>query len=303
MKQRPEKSLELAGRGEFMRVDPALVKIEATALLREESDSDLEALKASIAWRERRMKGSGLLVPLLVSRIEGVDYFRLEDGFRRFRAVQALIVEGLDIPTVPVRVLPAPLTVSERLMLMTHGPKPLGLMEEAKIIVRLEHQGLSFEAMARLLDRPVELLKKRAVLGKLQGPLAQALQEGRLQAEEMEFLLGTDEPLDMQQSRLEKELGALLLDRKGLKKTPKTMAAVLGAQDVRKSKISTGWMPKVLDPTLHYVALEGLYEWIGGEDAVKNGYSKKTVDIVKLMLKYCGGTIGLPETAEKLKKI
>ncbi len=281
-----------------MRISPALIKIDATAFWREEAGHDLEALKASIVWRERRMKGSGLLVPLLVSRIEGVEYYRLEDGLRRFKAVQALLREGFEIKTVPVRVLSAPLTMSERLMLMTHGPKPLGPMEESRIINQLEKQGLSFDSMARLLDRSVALLKKRSILGKLEGNIGLALKNGRLQAEQVEFLLNADEPLEIQQERLEKELSeALKLDSIAHKKPQ--------GSDIEKDKATAPhpeWMPKVFDPTLHYVALEGLYEWIGAEDAVKNGYSKKVVDLLKLLLKYCGGKMTLPDAVEFLKK-
>ncbi len=296
--------VELPDKGEFMRLDPALIKVEAGGFWREENQQDLEALKSSIAWRERRMKGSGLLVPLLVTKIEGVPYYQLEDGFRRFKAIQMLIADGASITSVPVRVLANPLSMSERLMLMTHGSKPLEILEEAKVITRLEKQGLSLESMAQLMDRTLEVLKKRAVLGKLTGPVAEALREGKISAEEVELLINSQEDVPSQQARLEKSLHAI-----GKKSAEKADPSKTAAPTKHVEKPSpkglgsqTAWMSKTLDPTLHYVALEGLYEWMGGDYAVKGGYSKSVVEIVKLMLKYCGGRMGLAEIAEKLKK-
>lgn len=286
---------QLIEKGEFMRLDPGLIKLPSGGDWREDTPRDLEALKASIAWRERRMKGSGLLVPLMVTKIQGVSYYQLEDGFRRFRAIQALIAEGLPITSVPVRVLPNPLSMSERLMLMSHGSKPLGLMEEAKVITRLEKQGLSLESMSQLMDRTLDTLKKRSILGKLTGPVAQGLREGTLFAEEVEGLINEREDLSTQQKRIEKELHLAPADTRTKTQLP--------AQAKPADKPShTAWMSAKLDPTLHFVALEGLYEWMGGEYAVKSGYSKKVVEIVKLMLKYCGGKMSLSEIAEKLKK-
>jgi hypothetical protein len=325
-----EQTAQTADKWEFTRIDPAMIKIDAGSLWRETTDGNLEALKASILWRERRAKGSGLLVPLLVSKIEGVPFYQLEDGFRRFRAVQSLIAEGVTIESLPVRVLTTPLTLSERLMLMVQGYQPLGIMEEAKLIARLEKQGLSFENMHRLLDRPVESLKRRAILGKLTGPMAEALKNKKITLEEAEGFISADEEIDAAQKRLEKEFKNILETlpsagssiarpgfgkTKGKTKTPmpfeKLAAGLklgesLGQKDAKiippDQKTKTAWMPKVLDPALHYLALEGLYEWMGGDNAVKHGYSKNAVGIVKLMMNYTGGKIGLQEIAERLKK-
>ena len=285
---------EPSDRGEFTRINPALIKMEAGSFWRDEAPHELEALKASIAWRERHMKGSGLLVPLLVTKMGDLPYYQLEDGFRRFKAIQALIAEGLPIDSVPVRILASPLTLSERLMLMTNGAKPLSALEEARVIVKLEHQGLSLESLARLMNQPLKLLKKRSVLGQLTGPIAEKLQKGTLSAETVEALLNSDEPVAAQQARLEREL-----------KHPakKQVSDHLPEHSPKRgSETKTAWVPKNLDPTLHFLALEGLFEWMGGENGAKNGYSKKVVEIVKLMLKYSGGKMSLPEIAEKLKK-
>lgn len=301
-----QESLQAADRGEFMRIDPSLIKVEAGGLWRDSQQQDLETLKASIVWRERRMKGSGLLVPLLVSKIEGVPYFQLEDGFRRFKAVQALLAEGVPMESIPVRVLPAPLTMSERLMLMTHGPKPLCVLDEAKIIVRLEKQGLSFEAMGRLMKRPVDQLKKLAIFGKLTGPLAKALAEGTLRADEALMLINADEEVALQQAKLGKEFKHLLGSAGGkTSKKKEPLGEALGKKDSRAMPLNakTSWVPKSLDPALYFIALEGLYEWMGAENATKRGYSKSVVEVVKLMLKYCGGKVGLQEIAEKLRNI
>jgi len=314
-----------------------MIKVEVGSLWRETIDNNLEALKASILWRERRTKGSGILVPLLVSKIEGVPFYQLEDGFRRFRAVQALIAEGVAIDSLPVRILTTPLTLSERLMLMVQGSQPLEVMEEAKLIARLEKQGLSFENMHRLLDRPVASLKRRAALGRLTGPLAEALKNKRISPEEAEGFIAVDENMEVQQKRLEKEFKKILEGMpcsapsgfpsglssdhgraKGRTKAPqpadrKEMATGfdaglklgerLGQKDAKAIPLDnkTAWMPKVLDPALHYLALEGLYEWMGADNAVKHGYSKDAVEIVRLVMSYTGGKIGLQEIAAKLK--
>ena len=307
--QSAQKALEVPDRGEFMRIDPALIKVDSSALLwRENHPQDLETLKSSILWRERRMKGSGLLVPLLVSKIQGVEYYQLEDGFRRFRAIQSLLAEGIMVDSIPVLVLPAPLTLSERLMLVTHGPKPLSLLEESRIITRLEKQGLSFDRMAALMDRPEEVLRRRAVLAQLTGPLLAGLREGVIKPEEIEPLLNANEDVVTQQRKLEVSFRAVIKEF-GLadKKSPKKDA--LGEELGRKNalvisdKTKTAWVPKVLDPMLHYVSIEGLYEWMGGDEAAKRGYNKTVVESVKLMLKYTGGKIGLQDVAEKLRKL
>lgn len=293
------RNIEIPDKSEFMRIDPALIKIEAGSLRREESPQDFEALKASIAWRERRMKGSGLLVPLLVSKMPDISYYQLEDGFRRFKVIQSLINEGLTIDSIPVRILPSPLTLSERLMMMLHGAKPLSLMDEAKLIVKLEKQGLSLESMAHLMNRSLETLQKRSILARLTGPLAEALRQGTLAPEEVEKHLQATEELSAQQVRLE-QLFKLHGKKLPTKASSVTKAPMTTDSDTKGTK--SAWMPKILEPSMQYVAIEGLYEWMGGEQAERQGYSKKVVDIVKLMLKYCGGKMNLAEIAEKLKK-
>jgi hypothetical protein len=118
------------------------------------------------------------LQPLLVSRIEQTPYYRLEDGLRRFSAVRALLREGFSIPTVPVRILPAPLTALERLALLFSEGKPLEALEEAEIIDKLLSQGLSEENLLQAFNRSWEELERRRSLLRLGKTLRQQLRRG-----------------------------------------------------------------------------------------------------------------------------
>jgi|GEM_PF-2528150 hypothetical protein len=296
-------SIQGADQWEFTRIDANLIKVDAADIWREINLGNLESLKASIAWREKRMKGSGLLIPLLVTKMDGVPYYKLEDGFRRLSAIQSLMMEGMTFENVPVRILPVSLSMSEKLMLAIHSSQPPTPLEEGRILARLEKQGLSLDRLAILTNRSVELLRKRVLLVKLTGSLARALADKTISAEDIEKQLNTTEPLLLQQQKLEKSMGKFLDKHPGAMPSKKPLGPTLGRKGMGNNKSATSWMPKALDPMFYYVSIDGLYEWMGGTRAASHGYSPAVVETVRLLLKYCGGGMNLQETAEKLKKL
>lgn len=298
-----------AEEGEFVRLAPSLIKIEA-GMLGRKNLGDLGPLKSAIAWRERRQKGSGLLQPLLVSGLAQTGYYKLEDGLRRFTAVLELMEEGLTIETIPVRVLPAPLTTLERLVLLSSDGKPLEVLEQAELIEKLTQQGLDLGTLADVWGLSVEHLERRRALLKLKTNVRRAMQKGTIAPEIVEGfwksrgVLGPVLPAEIDAAQAyfstSEAIGARMQPIVQ-EESARPLGECLGLAP--KQKASPVWMSKVFDPSYHYVALSGLYEWMGASHAAQKGYSRKVVGIIELMLHYCGGKMTLTQIAEALKKI
>lgn len=95
----------------MIKIDPKLVRIKEDWNVREEKNYDLEALKQSI-------KSDGILQPIWVTPCvdeEGYTYYELEDGHRRFKAIQELVEEGIEIARIPAVFQKNNLTEDEKL--------------------------------------------------------------------------------------------------------------------------------------------------------------------------------------------
>ncbi len=293
--------------GEFLHLDPSFIKVQEGSLGRRKL-GNLEPLKNAIIWRERRRSGTGLLQPLLVSRIEQTPYYRLEDGLRRFSAVRALLREGFSIPTVPVRILPAPLTALERLALLFSEGKPLEALEEAEIIDKLLSQGLSEENLLQAFNRSWEELERRRSLLRLGKTLRQQIEEGDLAPQIIEGFW-KDYPLEngrLPQQAVEDAKKnfecAPACPRTG--ETPMAESQTGARLGTASDKgLSPTWMGHIFEPGNYYISLGGLYEWMGAKQAQKHGYSRKVVGIVEVLLQYCGGKLSLTQTADALRKV
>lgn len=125
------------GRGDIFKINPAHIKVEAGFNARE--DFDIEDLKPSI-------KENGVLQPLVVQQ-KGEEII-LRDGERRYRTVMALIEEGVDIKTVPVRVVRMREEDLVASLLTLNSGKPLTMFEQGNAFARLEAYGWSRNAIS-----------------------------------------------------------------------------------------------------------------------------------------------------------
>src|SRR5882757_2337104 len=123
-----------AGRSDLYRVDPTLIKVKADWNSRDLTDAvnaiHIAELKASI-------KEIGVKKPLVCYMEDNIVY--VSDGHCRLAAVNHLLLEGVEIKTVPVLVEDRFSNEADRIFsqIVHNQGKPLTGIEQAKVFKRL----------------------------------------------------------------------------------------------------------------------------------------------------------------------
>lgn len=138
---------------------------------------DFEALKESI-------KENGLQYPVSVHEVRDggkTTEVILTHGFRRMKAIQSLLDEGVDIPTIPV----AKSNGDRVSVLVDHmvlnGGKELTVVEKVSVVLELRENGLTYEEIGQRTGLGTQMAYNYGQFGtKASKNLKEAVQTGKV---------------------------------------------------------------------------------------------------------------------------
>ena len=135
----------IKGRLDLYKVDPRIINEKENWNVRTPSDR----LTEHINWLKESIREEGVREPL-TCYLEN-DTFYCTNGHCRLEAVRILIAEGLDIPSVPVRVEDRGANEGDRIlsMLTRNSGLPLTALETAEVIKRLLKHGWEMADVAK----------------------------------------------------------------------------------------------------------------------------------------------------------
>lgn len=156
------------GRNEELRVDPRQIVIVDGFNPR--TDLRLEEIKPSI-------QEHGVLTPIHVCR-NAQNQLELVNGERRLRATLALMDEGVDIVSIPAKLVPHRVSLSDRLILalVTNTGVPLEPLDEADAYRRLVAYGHSVVSIAQKVGKSSTHVHNRLTLLQADAPVQEAVQ-------------------------------------------------------------------------------------------------------------------------------
>lgn len=124
---------------DILKIKPSLIVIENPNIREGYSEEAFQQLKESI-------RVNGIIQPIQVRKKK--DVFVLVHGFNRFRAVQELISEGVEIKRVLA--IPSQMSVEEELInhVVSNSGVPLTKYEISKVVISLSNFGYSNKEMS-----------------------------------------------------------------------------------------------------------------------------------------------------------
>lgn len=168
-------------KGDYLWIDPRKLKVDPTYNVRDMESADT---KAHVAWLKALIIANGGVHTPLEVRLEGKDIYIVAGHCRQLATIQA-IQEGHEILTVPCMPEPKGTSEIDRVvnLVVSNSGKPLGPLEVAKVVKRLDGFGWPAKQIAERFGwKSVNSVKQHLEMLELSEPVKQHIRDGTVSA-------------------------------------------------------------------------------------------------------------------------